>query len=232
MAAKTGRDNDRVTIVELTRIQKIILAAGLLIIIGGVFVLSLRSPETPPHHVNLVAQDPPPEEQKQIVVHVAGAVQNPGLYRLPENARVVNAVRAAGGFTEKADEEAVNLAAKLTDGQKLVIQQIPTSAPDTETATTQPDRDSSTSRTSPPPNPQTASAHSRPDTEQTVRRKISINTAQPQQLAMLPGIGETLARRIAYYRHQNGPFRRIEDLTAVDGIGDDTLQKIRPYITL
>lgn len=211
---------------ELTRVQRIILAAGLLLVLGGVFVLSLRSSAQSDAGVELVAEEPPAPETKTILVQVAGEVKNPGVYHLADRSRVMDAIAAAGGLTENADTEAINLVARVTDGQKLTIQSKP---PDVSPASK-----AGKAATAQQSSTGAAPSHSSPPASSSRRHvaagKISINSAQPHDLATLPGIGEKLAQRIVYHRHQNGPFRRLEDLTDVEGIGEETLMKIRPYI--
>ncbi|MFP3905010.1 MAG: helix-hairpin-helix domain-containing protein, partial [Armatimonadota bacterium] len=183
--------------------------------------------------IELVAEEPPEPNMKQILVQIAGEVHHPGVYRLAGKSRVMDAIAAAGGLTENADTESLNLVARVTDGQKLTIESKPPEVAPSETIVP----DGSTER----PGTWPASAQSLPPASAASRsseasrhvagKKININTAQPHELATLPGIGEKLAQRIVYHRHQNGPFRRIEDLTEVEGIGEETLMKLRPYLT-
>ena len=142
-----------------------------------------------------------------IQVHVAGAVKNPGVYILPENARNIDAITAAGGATSEADLERINLSEFIKDGQRVYIpyknQPIPTS------------ERSSTISLSP--------------TEPTL---VNINTADVDALMSLPGIGEVKAAAIIAYREAYGPFTSIEALLNVKGIGQSTLEGLREHITL
>ena len=126
-----------------------------------------------------------------IEVHISGEVQNPGLYLLPEEARMADLVVAAGGLTTAADSTAVNPAAILRDGAQIHV-----------------------------------------PTEGESVQKININTAEAWLLDALPGIGETLAERIVWFRVENGPFSCIDDLKNVEGIRQSTIEKIRDKIAL
>lgn len=135
--------------------------------------------------------------EKEIIIHVTGAVVSPGVYRLPESARVLDAVEAAGGFLPDADQEGLNLAAPLMDGQQVRVRR--------QSETTQSTEDTG---------------------------KININTADAAELEKLPGIGPAKARAIVEHREKNGLFRRIEDLSAVSGIGEKTVEALREYVSL
>jgi len=157
-----------------------------------------------------------------VVVHVAGAVQKPGVYRLPFDSRVIDAVKAAGGATGKADLNAINLARKLGDGEQILI----------------------------PARGETPSVSARGAVKPAVKSKkggsgsssrkisspaegqVNINTADSHELQRLPGIGPAMAARILEYRKTQGPFRRIEDLREVKGIGPKKLEKLRALVKL
>ena len=141
-----------------------------------------------------------------IIVHVVGAVRNPGVYELPSGARGIDAVRAAGGLGPHADPLAINLAALLTDGAQLIV-------PRTVSVTGG------------------GAAAAEASTASGVD-KININTADQAALESLPGIGPSLAQRIIEHRDTNGPFGSIQDLLDVSGIGEKTLANLEPYITV
>ncbi|BAK44599.1 helix-hairpin-helix domain-containing protein [Eggerthella sp. YY7918] len=133
-----------------------------------------------------------PREPARIFVHVGGAVANPGVQELEEGSRVQNAVEAAGGFSEEAAPDALNLARVLTDGEQVVV-------PTREEAAAPVASDiSATGGTS----------------------RVNINTASTEELDTLPGIGPSTAEKIVADREANGPFATIEDLKRVSGIGD------------
>lgn len=163
----------------------------------------------------------PAASAPQAVVHVAGAVRRPGLQRWPVGARVVDAVRAAGGATSHGDIQALNLAQRLRDGERIVV-------PERGGAMT--GQDATTTGATFPSSSATAAA--------TSRRKaapfagtINVNTATALELEALPGIGPALAARIVAYRSQKGRFSSIDDLDQVKGLGPKKLQSLREHVT-
>ena len=151
----------------------------------------------------------------EIVVHVAGAVQSPGVYRLSLGARVLEAIEKAGGATERADIHRLNLAAKVRDGQQITV-------PEQRRTTS-----SSVGANQPPFR---SSASNPPTPEQ--KLLIDLNVATLEQLQTLPRIGPVIAQRIIEYRETHGPFSSADDLTKVRGIGDKTLEKIRHLVVI
>ena len=143
----------------------------------------------------------PPAPPERILVHVVGAVRRPGLYELPENSRVADAVRRAGGTTAKADVALVNLAAPVGDGTQIVV-------PGRFTAT----------RAGPGTMPPSATG------------PVHLNSATLEQLDALPGVGPVTAQKIIAYREQNGAFRSVDDLDAVPGIGPARLEELRTLV--
>jgi competence protein ComEA len=128
------------------------------------------------------------------VVHVTGAVRRPGVYRLPSWARLDLAVKRAGGPAKGADLEGVNLAAKIADGQQVVVPRA--GVPGAATAGT----DVATEGGAP-------------------AGPISLNTATVEQLDQLEGVGPATAQKILEWRKQHGGFRSVEDLKQITGIG-------------
>ena len=185
--------------------------AGLLagFLLSGLVFLVARPPAGTP-----ITLEAPPTEAP-IEVHVIGAVLRPGLYIFAEGSRVQDAVTAAGGLSSDADLNALNLAAKLEDGQQLNVP--------------------SRAGAAPPGAAPTSGFRVLPSTEATATPAgdlLNINTASAEELAALPGIGPTTAQRIVDYRTANGPFARIEDLLNVAGIGPATFDNIQALITV
>ena len=143
----------------------------------------------------------------QTSTSVEGAVAAPGLFELSEGSRVYDAIQAAGGFTEDARHDAVNLARVLTDGEQIIV------------PTTQNDGGSDTT-------PATAASPG------TATGKVNINTADSATLDTLPGIGASTAAKIVADREANGPFKTIEDLKRVSGIGDKKFSQLEGCITV
>ena len=147
-------------------------------------------------------------EETGPVVHVDGAVEKPGVYELPPNSRVNDAIEKAVALPE-ADLSALNLAALLKDGQKLVVAR----------RVEQPLVDT-TNNTSVPVQSTPSKVVPKPIQAVQPNGLVNINTASATELDSLPGIGPALAQRIIQHREANGPFATIEDLKNVSGIGD------------
>ncbi|HYH59070.1 MAG TPA: ComEA family DNA-binding protein [Thermoleophilaceae bacterium] len=184
------------------------VVAAALVLAVGYRLLGDRPPESPPVTVEGAGAREPragPSRGARLYVHVAGAVRRPGLYRVREGARVAAALHLAGGPKPKADLTSVNLAARVQDGQQVVVPK-PGAAPPPATA--------GTTGTA-------AGSGSGP---------ISLAAATQAQLEELDGIGPTLAGRILEYRDENGGFRSVEELAEVDGIGEVRLEALREAV--
>lgn len=154
--------------------------------------------------------------RQTVFVHVCGAVENPGVYELAGDARVYQAVEAAGGFLPEACEEYVNQAGALTDGTRLYI---PTE--DEVRELSQAGKDTLTEELLLQSDSETDPADG----------LVNINTASMEELCTLPGIGEGKARHIISYRESTGKFEQIEDIMKVEGIKEGLFGKIRDLIT-
>jgi len=141
----------------------------------------------------------------RLVLHVHGAVVEPGLVELAAGARVVDAIAAARGPTDDADLGAVNLARLVADGEQLYLPRV---------------------GEAPPP-----SAGGEPGAGPG-GGLVNINTADAVALESLPGIGPALASRIIAWREANGGFRSVDELLAVSGIGEKTLAGFRDQVTV
>lgn len=148
-------------------------------------------------------------KNEKILVHVAGEVLNSGVYELESGARVIDALMAAGGATSLANLDIINLAAPISDGEKIYI-------PSVIEKINQFNQNSSFTSYS--------SGGS--------SGKININTADASELQKLTGIGPGKAKSIIDYRNKNGPFKSVDDLLNVSGIGEKTLEKIRDEIVV
>jgi competence protein ComEA len=167
----------------------------------------------PPRGEALVLSEPP-TPQTTIVVYIAGAVMNPGIYTLSRPARVNDAVEAAGGLIEISDRSSINLAAKIEDGAKIIV-------PAIQEATTMSSAETLQKK-----------ASATPQFTPTIRYPININSADLSLLDNLPGIGETKAEAIVIYRQEHGPFKKIEDIMNVPGIGAGLFNSIKGLITI
>jgi competence protein ComEA len=175
-----------------------------LLIAGGLF-LTTRAPSG-----QAIVLLPSPTPQP-IFVYVTGAVQRPGVFPLPRDSHLVDLVRAAGGFTEGASLNEINLAQSLKDGDRVDIPGLSQFATPQLTI-----GDSGLLVTPTPPGGE----------------PVNINTASAELLATLPGIGPTTAEKIIEYRQQNGPFQTIDDLLKVPGIGPTTLDELRGLVVV
>jgi competence protein ComEA len=138
-----------------------------------------------------------------VIVHVAGAVREPGVYRMRPDARVDDAVGRAGGATARADLSQVNLAAKVEDGRQVLV-----------------------------PEKVRAAAGAVPGTAATTEPNVplNLNTATLEQLDELDGIGPATAQSILDYREEHGGFSSVEELGEVPGIGDVRLASLRDQV--
>lgn len=213
------RLRDSVSLVTFSRLSS---AAGALLLIAVATWWLLRSPAPPVERRLPVASAASPTSTvvgakpgqvttgptvtgpSTIMAQAAGAVVHPGVYALPATARVADLVAAAGGPTPDGDGQAVALAAKLIDGQRVVVPKIG----DPAGATIGNDGLGAALAVGP----------------------IDLNAATPVQLDALPGVGPATAAAIVTFREQHGPFRSVEALSEVRGIGTAKLDSLRPLV--
>jgi competence protein ComEA len=175
------------------------VAAAVAVVLLGARYLDSGSPPAP-------AAPPVRVERAHPVtalVHVAGAVRRPGVYRLKPGARIDDAVQRAGGATARADLSAVNLAAKVEDGRQVLV---PERAPRGAPAATAPG---------------SAAAPGQP---------INLNTATLEQLDTLNGVGPATAQKILDFREEHGGFGSVDELAQVPGIGEKRLASLKEQV--
>jgi competence protein ComEA len=180
------------------------VVAGVLALIAGWRLFGgAGGAEPPPVRIDAAGGGGQPgrarAEAASLYVHVAGAVRRPGLFRVPEGTRVAAALERAGGPTRRADLTVVNLAARLQDGQQVVVPVAGRAGPAA-------------------PGAASAAAAGAP---------IHLSTATVEQLDQIDGIGPTLAERIVEHRDANGGFGSLEELGEVEGIGEKRLATLR-----
>ncbi len=175
-------------------------------------------------------------------VHVAGAVNNPGVYTLPAQGRAVDAIAAASGAAADADLDRVNLAGALSDGVQIYVpHRGETAAP----AQIQPNGGTANAGQANAANgaaqngasqggaqPQPARTLTPAGSAQKGSTPVNINTATAEELQSLPRIGPAMAQRIIAWREAHGGFRSVDELDAVPGIGPSMLENLRPLVTV
>lgn len=168
----------------------------------------------PPSAEQTVTEDSAePTRPATLTVHVVGAVRRPGVYVLPCGARACEAVEAAGGLLGSAEQQAVNLARVLTDGEQLVV-------PVKGQAGAAPAGGSA------------AAGGAAAGAGAVAGGKIDLNSAGVTELDALPGVGPSTAKKIVDDRTANGPFRAVEDLLRVPGIGPAKLDALKDLVTV
>lgn len=155
------------------------------------------------------------EKVSNIKVHITGEILNPGLYELEEGSRINDLIKLAGGETQNADLNKINLAYELSDGEKIYVPSISDENPtyiysDAGENVLENSKNSSNTKND----------------------KININKASSDELQKISGIGPSLAEKIINYRNSNGNFQNIEDLKNVSGIGEKKFETIKEHITL
>ncbi len=162
---------------------------------------------------------------EEIRVHVCGAVKEAGVVRLAPGSRAEDALRAAGGFTEEAATDILNLAAPVADGMQLYF---PTRE-EADRGLYAPGSDPSAGGGSVPGS---AGGQSGQAALLGDAGKVNLNTATAQELCTLPGVGETRAAAIIAYRREHGGFSEPEELMQISGIGERSFEKMKEYITV
>lgn len=185
--------------------RAVVVGVALLgVVLGALWWLTRQAP--PPVETTLPLVDPASvttttAPQEPVVVHVAGAVVQPGVRRLPPGARVVDAVEASGGLAADADPDRINLAAELVDGAQVYVPRVGEPVP-VETS------DPGASEGGP----------------------VDLNTADAALLETLPGVGPATAAAILDHRERHGPFTSVDGLLDVRGIGEAKLAALRDLV--
>lgn len=163
-----------------------------------------------------------------VKVDIKGEIVNPGIYSLSSSSRVIDVIEKAGGLTKNANTTVINLSKKIIDEMVIIIY---SNNEVKEFAKTK-EKEQHIQEYCIQKDENALKNDACITETTTTSSKISINSATLEQLQTLPGIGESKAKDIISYREQNGPFKTIEDITKVSGIGDSVFAKIKDYITL
>ena len=210
---ETGFINDVTGKLGLTRASKpMLIGMAVILVLAAAAVARVLLGAAAASDFEVIAsensgqEDQASETPAYVYVHVSGEVANPGLYEIENGCRVADAVNAAGGFTEDADEASCNLARVVEDGEHVII---PSKA---EAAIS--DGALGTADATVPGG----------------ARLVNLNTADAGLLETLPGIGESTAKKIIADREANGPFDSVEDLARVSGIGQKKLEALEGLV--
>ncbi len=189
----------------------LLIAAFAVAVLVGMLAPSGESGRVPAVTVTAAGSDRPvpvPTPTSVLYVHVLGAVTRPGLYTLADGARVVDAIGAAGGMTDDADQSGVNLARQLSDGEQLIVPHVgdPAAVP--------------------------AAGAGASGGSALPGGKVNLNTATDEQLETLPRVGPAMAAKIIAWRTENGRFTSVDDLMNVSGIGEKTFDGLKDQVTV
>ena len=206
--------------------HKISVLLGALLVLGGIyyFYVSDSATTSPVNTLSLeekvqedekaigsIQSDKQPELPEKIMVDVKGQIKQPGVYQANTGERVIDVISRAGGLTDKADQGMVNFAEHVKD--EMIIY-IPAKG---ETGIS---------------SPITSSGNPGLSVGSQKEAKININKADETELQNLPGIGPAKAAAIIEYRNTSGPFKAVEDLKSISGIGDKTFEKLKDLIAI
>ena len=207
--------------------QKIglILAALLIVILAFIWLFGIYGNDTPKNGIKK-SQESNNEvefklgirekENKTIMVDISGEIITPGVVKLPEGSRIIDAITAAGGKTEDANLSKVNLAYILDDGVQLYIPRYNEKL-EKEIVQTEPG---------------VGIIQEGINTTSKKDSKVNINTANKEKLATLPGIGEGTAEKIIEYRSKTGKFKAIDEIKKIPGIGESKFKSLKDKITI
>jgi len=207
---------------SLSNQEKIVIIVLLILIIVGVGIVlnknvnreenfTINRASDISENIPAIEKEVPP-----LIIHITGAVKNPGVYQLKSTDRIVDAVKIARGETEEANLDLINLAALLKDGQKIIV---PYKIYNENGEEINKNIDNNAEV-----------MYSSSSSSDSMSGKININTANAIMLQALPGIGPVLSERIIEYRNQNGLFGVIDDIKDVSGIAEKKFEGIKDLI--
>lgn len=210
---------------KLKEYWKIMLLVVCALIAGGIFYFFTNSPKSAENlsveNLSSIStkssvskfNSSSEKNKNEIMVDLKGAVVKPNVYQISSDERLVDLIRQAGGFTDKADQKSINLSAKLKDEEVIYVPKVGESSSSESTDS-----------------PISSSVSNQIST--TSGPKVNINKADLTELQKLTGIGQKKAQDIIDFRMKNGDFKSIEDLGKVSGFGDKTLEKLKDEISI
>ena len=213
--------------------KQIIIGVIILILIGSIIGVIIYNYKPKSKKKEIIVEKKLEKKEEVIVdkiqVDIKGEINNPGIYKVDINSRVIDIIHLAGELTENADTSVINLSKKVYDEMVIIIysreevenfKKTKEIEKQVEELCIQANDDSL--RNDACINSNTTSSSN----------KISINTGSLEELQTLPGIGEKKANEIINYREKNGPFKTIEDIMKVNGIGEASFAQIKEIITV
>lgn len=222
------KDNKKIVIGSL------VILISLLIIVFTYYFIQTETVAAETNLIEANTEEIKEEKNTKIKVEIKGAINNPGVYELNDNSRIIDVINIAGGLTENADTSLINLSKKINDEMVIIIYtreeienynnskikteyvyiEVP-SCPDKVNEACIEDY-----------------KEEKQENKEETNNLININTANIDELTKLSGIGEAKAKLIIEYREQNGKFKEIKELTNVKGIGDSLIEKVKDNITI
>jgi competence protein ComEA len=188
---------------QISRARALAYVVAVLVALVVAGRLAFRERDTGEAQAPVVAMRAEPVPVRKLLVHVVGAVREPGLYQLDDGSRVDDAIAAAGGPKPKAALDLINLAAPVADGQQVIV---------------------------PVRSREGTAAGAAPGGSQT--GPVHLNTATLEELDTLPGVGPVTAQKILDYRNEHGAFSSVDELDAVPGIGPTRLAELKELVEL
>lgn len=216
----------------------------LIFVVGGLLILFYYNYNDKPDEIIIngnknnkseIKKDINKKEEKEEIyyyVDIKGAINNPNVYKVLKESRIIDVINMAGGLREDADTSIINLSKKITDEMFIVIytkdelQKYKEQTISTEEIKKKIDEDI----LSVDKNNDAEETHEENKKEDT--KLVNINTASKEELLTINGIGESKAESIIKYREENGEFKAIEEIENVPGIGEALFEKVKEYITL
>ena len=169
------------------------------------------------------------DEVTRIKVDIKGSVVSPDVYEVDSNSRVIDIINIAGGVTEDADTDSINLSKKVSDEDVIIIYSREELENNKKSYEEKIDYCTTDNNSACATNVVTFDDNNKEDTDSTI---ININTATVEDFMKLSGIGEAKAKSIIEYRNSIGSFSKVEDIKNVTGIGDSIFDKIKDYLTI